>query len=327
MAELQKTELTSYLREVFRLEHKKQEILTECDKIENEINQIKNKSYAIKPSLAHYNPPEKPEKIKKGSLGVATLVFFVVLFGGAFFVDYILEPLFPNVINNAVNGLIILFIVAVLMGVICGIGFKPWYNKKSKSEYNKEMKEYNQNVQQAEKEYNDNMLGWKKKCEMVDIENARRESKRTYKRTVKRQFENIVQKIDSSLNKLYSYDVIHKIYCNYEAVGYLLLYFETGRVDTLKEAINRYEADKFKGVLLGVLNEISFNQKITYSAIRENNMLLHETVSNMEKIAYQNEKIADYQKLTVENSKNMLASIQSIDYKQTIDMLERHSSH
>jgi len=331
MAELSKSELISYIREVFRLEHKKHTILTECDKIQDEINKIKDKPYADKPYLYSYDPPKQPSKElpkdKKALPGCLSVILGYMGFGAVVSISVTLFPKFANNRDNLPILALVALVSAILIGVLVRKCFKiSHYNQKMK-EYKRELEEYNQNVQQAEKAYNDSMLGWKKNCELVDVENARRESERAYKRTIKNQFASIIEEIDKSLNKLYSYDVLHRSYRNYKAIGYLLMYFETGRVDTLKEAINKYEDELFKGMIVEALDEIAFNQEITYDAIRENNMLMQGATSNMGRIISQNEKISDYQKLAAANSKEMLDSIQNIDFRQTIEMLDRYASN
>ncbi|MBO5035705.1 MAG: hypothetical protein J6D42_01325 [Clostridia bacterium] len=337
MAELSKSELISYIREVFRLEHKKNTILTECNKIQDEINKLNDKPYPEKPYLYHSDAPKQPSndmpKEKQYLPGCLSVILGYVGFCTVIGIGAsIMTVLLPNATTDLVfiPALIILGVAVVLsflLGKAVRNYFKRKYDNEKAAEYNKKMEEYNQDVQMAEKIYHSDIAEWEKKCRLVDEENISRQSARVYKNSIKNQLLNIVPEIDKSLNKLYSYDILHRNYRNYKAVGYILLYFETGRVDTLKEAINKYEDELFKGMVVEALDEIAFNQELTYDAIRENNMLIQGATSNIGTIISQNEKISDYQQLAAANSKDILDSVQNIDFRQTIEMLDRYASN
>ena len=328
---ISKNDLVVYIRELFRLEYKKVSLEEAQKNLTKEVKSIKDITYDYKPKLEHIQPPKVPSDkldIKKyfrwGSLCAVILFVLFIVVGPT-----VISPFIPAdaALEPYAYGLLI---GAIICAIICILVIPRVLakkaNTKEKDEYDYKLTEYNLALEKAQKKYESDIKKWEESCKQIDEQNKNLAFTRNCKYALILEMGKAIQETEGALKTLYAYDVIYPQYRTYNAIANILSYFESGRVDTLKEALNKYDEDVFRGKVLTSLDEISFLQEMTYNAIENNNNLVQNAISGINTIASQNNTMLNYQQVAAENSQKILSSVKSVEFLQTIEMMDRLTS-
>ncbi len=338
--QLQKNELTAYLREIFRLEYKKHSAEQTIQELRDEIKSFEDFPYPPQPYKEKVEKPKKPEKKEyleyyngiRWHIALGAVAFFLIMIIGAtIFALAFTSPVDELPSNTTIPpaaaacGAISSIVGAVLTTVFS----KKWIDerrwKKELARHDERMQDYERKLAEAEANYAVKMEEHQKDCARVDSKNLPRRYARSVRCSTIDQLNRAIDTTNNALKQLYSYDIIHPQYRSFMAIAHLLSYFESGRVDTLKEALNKYDTDLFQGRVLQSLDAISFSQDLTRMAIEENNNLLAGVRTNMNTMIAQGEASQAQQHLAAQNSQAILSSVQNMEFRQTIDMLDRYS--
>jgi len=328
---LSKKDTIQYLREVFRLEHKKYALNETQERLRNEILNIDDVPPCDPPVRQQYSYPAPPTATDD-KIFITVIRFIAILTLPLWLIEV---ELFGRLFNSISSSGSVMFLVVTLIIAIAVSGFLG-YLKSSKgrllnarvwSEYNLAKNEIDEQNKELDKIYHKNMKIYQDNLEAIRLENERREMQREYARAAINELDDTRVEIDKSLNQLYDYNIIHGDYRSFNAVGMILHYFETRRVDTLKEALNKYDDDVFKGMMMDVMERISHSQEMMYDALEENNAIMQSWMGNMQSSIERTERIEgerlDYERMAADNSTQIRKSIQSMEFMQTMDMLER----
>ncbi len=325
---ISKKDLVAYIRELFRLEYKKFSLEAAQKNLLKEIRDLEDLPYDCKPQAEHIEEPkvpsDKPEVKKYKKLGrlCAIIMFWVCVLIGS----NILTPIVSDeaqLVGYAVGLIVVSFICSIIVAIVAPKIIAKVIHIKEIKTYNERLDKYNLELSKARDKHDRAIKKWEESCKRIDEQNKSRTFSRNCKNSLWGEMGRAIRETELALNKLYAYDVIYPKYRTYNAIANILCYFESGRVDTLKEALNKYDDDVFRGIVLTSLDDISFKQEMTYSAINDNNNILQNAISGVNTIAAQNSSMLSYQQIAAENSKAILSSVKNVEFLQTIDMMDR----
>lgn len=330
MNNLEIEEMKQYLKSIVDLEtsvYQQEKIVNEAKKslVKQEVQKkgvsLQPPTYPFKPvkKTFFYNKPNKPisflKKNKKLIIILLIFLFFVILLSTLL--------LLYRVISDAlfIGSSIILpyALVGFFVCMIWTIVNKKHYNKeveryeinlkdyeklKNTSEYNKdvyeaeyqkELDEYNLNLEMYKKDYSDYQLKLeeKKKQNEQEYQDALSIANRNYEIATE-QYQKLCDTLDttkSNLEKLYNTGIIFPKYRNFVAVCSMYEYFGSGRVDSLEGAngaYNLYESELRQNLIINSLEKISTNleiiksnQYILYTELKDSNERINNTISDI----------------------------------------------
>lgn len=182
----------------------------------------------------------------------------------------------------------IAIILGIIIGAIIAIKLQTFlYNRM----YCKKENEYH-NVCQQIREYNN---------QQKEEANRRSEMLRFEKNTDLNEWRLLNTKIEKRLEYLYNMQIIPQKYQNAVAISFFVSYLESGRCDTLKECMNKYDDDvmyyQLKGRLEAVYQRIGemegrLSRELKYlknsfeSDLQDMQILINNNSSQIERISY-----------------------------------------
>lgn len=196
--------------------------------------------------------------------------------------------------------------IAYIALILCGIlSFALLVFLVSKSKpfiYLKQRQELIKEDRQAEADFNNN--------EDLRMENAAAEETELDYQIL--EISNLIDQAQYQLDSILSMDILHKKYRELPIVYTMYEYFETGAVDTLKEAINKYDQESRMDKMIAQLERIDNNFKEIYNKlseisdrVAENTRQLERLNSHMEENNRQLQQQTGYMREISENTRNI----------------------
>lgn len=321
-------ELQNYLQDVVNLEIKKYMLNKIYYQMNMKIQSLGHPSYLPEPVKKTKNlaKPTKPTPTK----GLTALA----IFGG------IMASLFSfGMVLYFSNSIIITIAWCILLSVVFPIVINKniaQNNKNNMKRYNDLLIEYQkqcENLDDGSINYKRDMEIYQQKLindeERIIKENELKNNMLIQLEGIKDSFENTI----NTLNTIYELNILHKKYQTVIAVTSFLEYFETGRCETLREAMNIYEnelrLDKISLQLERVidnLNDFKETQYYLYNELIEANKKLSNFYSELEEIKSYSSEMLSNSKMIAYNSKvtaDNTKLIEQYKYFEHIDHIRR----
>ena len=201
---------------------------------------------------------------------------------------------------------IILLIVCLLVCVLGAIVEKISYSDRKK-QYERNLL----NEQRKEQEF------YKRDKKRLDEENIKKiEIERKVQILQKQR-----KKAESILAEIKSLNIIPVDYFKLEIVCILYKYFQNGNVDSMKEAINKYDLESRLGRIETKLDNIIQDQKYILEEIEEANSLIANTYKKQQEILDSNHKII------AQNNRMIDQSQEKIEYSRQALKEQRYMSY
>ena len=175
------------------------------------------------------------------------------------------------------------------------------------NKYEKELKQYNIDIAQAEQDYKTANAKAKKEYDSKKEKSKQKYnialSNHSYATKKVNQLERTLTETKSTLDKLYALDVVYSKYRNLVAISTMYEYFASGRVSQLEGpngAYNLYESELRQNLIINKLDtiitqleDIKANQYALYTELQETNRTLRGISSDISAIVSNTNKIAD----------------------------------
>lgn len=227
--------------------------------MQNSINKLgKRKSF---------EKPQKPELDTAGSKGAYVLAGIVL------------------VIYLATHRMLLIRGIAPVF-ILVSIGLAIWGNvaaRDEKEEFKQRQREYQEDLQKYQR------------C--VQADKQRVEKEKAGRTLLQAELESLQAKnmeTKQTLEKLYSYDIIHKNYRGLITVCSLYGYFDTGvctQLEGHEGAYNKYDTESRLDYIVRQLNEvlrnleqIKQNQRVLYDVLQTSNQKLNQLISNTDQM-------------------------------------------
>lgn len=267
--------LKGYLHDVSELEQTEYTIKDIISSLDSEIST--QRIYPYKPPQEPYAPTYYETKPKYKILKYFLIVY---LFCGLFMI--------PTIFFSPIA--IIPTIIYLLIAIV-GIILINSKNKKSKKEnensYKIELAEY-------EKNKSNYIIQMQKYNNAVDLFNKNRQTSIIILKNKRNDWHKMLNEVDSILQELYSLNIVPKSYQSLVPVTMFYDYILNKRTYSLERnnndpgAINMYEDEKFKKLILTSLSEIKLNllhiqdnQRVLYNVIEESNERKEQLLSSI----------------------------------------------
>lgn len=229
-----KDKLINYFKNINELENRKITYGKAISEVEQEIENAKIYDY--------YAQPDYPKIKYNFSLIRLLVVFFGLFFSNAFLIDRV-KPIrkFFYVDDNHVNIIYTYTLIFFLAVISICLEVFLYFRARNK----------------AKKQYLES-------CDEVDIYNKQQKEEAEQltelilaeKSPDLNEWQSLNDKIEERLECLYDMQVIPEKYQNAVAISFFVSYLESGRCDTLKECMNKYDDDAIYYHLKGRLEEI-----------------------------------------------------------------------
>lgn len=330
MKNLEAEEIKQYLKSIVDLESSvyQQEKIVEEAKKSLVKQEVQKKGVSLQPPNVPYKPvkntffyskPNKPipfsRRHKKLIIILFIFLFAVILSGILLLLERVIGDGLWLISVFIFPYLLIGFVFCMIITVVnkkqynkeverYGINLKDYEKFKNTSKYNKdvyeakyqkELEEYNSNLEKYKKEYADYQfkLEEKKKQSEHEYQDALSIANRNYE-IATAQYQKLCDTLDntkSNLEKLYNAGIIFPKYRNFVSVCSMYEYFGSGRVDSLEGAngaYNLYESELRQNLIINSLEKISTdleiiksNQYILYTELKDSNERINNTINDI----------------------------------------------
>lgn len=203
----------------------------------------------------------------------------------------ILSSIFPFLNDNEVIAYIV-FILCMLLSLVLLVFLvsksKPFISLKQR-------KTLEQEDRQAEAEHN--------ATEALRLENAAAKEKVLNYQIL--EISNLIDQAQYQLDEALSMNILHRKYRELPIIYIMFEYFETGAVDTLKEAINKYDQESRLDNIIENLKEIKGGLHQIYNEMLKQTEIMRQNLEINKRILFHTQQIASNTGITAHNTETI----------------------